>query len=249
MPRDTTEFEDALQVKPADLERRIAESLLGRAVPAAATPASPPAPVEPPAPAVMDSAVVGAAGDLPSPETETAEDDPAESFSPVPTPNGGAWTIPLVCLGLGIIAMALIIPAADENRRLVYERERLARDLSHVEKQIALNDEFLARLATDPGLAERLAQRQMKMVREGTSVLELPGRAQVSPEVSPFELVTLPPPPPLPAYRPIGGQISQWFHHPKVRLYLLGAGMLALVLGVILGSARRDESEGELATS
>lgn len=253
MPRDHTEFEDALQVKPADLDLRILESFRGGAikpaaaaepVPAAApvpevAPVAPPAAVATPGPARAPEPVV----DLEE-EPEPADDDQAEDDDVIVTtapagPNGGAWTIPLVCLGLGIIAMALIIPAADENRRLVYERERLARDLGHIEKQIALNDEFLARLATDPGLAERLAQRQMKMVREGTSVLQLPGRSPAGPEVSPYELVTLPPPPPLPDYRPIGGQVSRWFHHPKVRLYLLGAGMLSLVLGVILGSARR----------
>src|SRR5262245_40818092 len=76
-----------------------------------------------------------------------------------PQPNGSAWTIPLLCLGMGIIAMALIVPAADENRRLVYEREKLSADLAQVQKQLAVNDEFLARLASDPGLAERLAQR------------------------------------------------------------------------------------------
>jgi len=157
-----------------------------------------------------------------------------------PTPNGGAWTIPLVCLGVGIIAMCLIVPAADENRRLVWEREKLAGDLAQIEKQIAINDEFLARLSSDPGLAERLAQRQMKMVREGTSVLELPGRVR-GPDISPFELITLPPPPPLPEYRPIGGKVSQVFLHPKLRLYMLGLGLIALVLGVILGSCKTVE--------
>jgi len=75
------------------------------------------------------------------------------------------------------------------------------------------------------------------MVREGTSVLELPGRPS-TPDISPFELVTLPPPPPMPEYRPIGGKLSQLFHHPKWGLYLFGAGMLTVVLGVILGSQK-----------
>lgn len=162
----------------------------------------------------------------------------------VPVPNGSAWTIPLICLGIGIIAMAMIVPAADENRRLVWERERLSADLAHIQKQIALNDEFLARLSGDPGLAERLAQRQLNLVREGTSVLDLPGSGGgLGSEISPFELVTLAPPPAMPEYRPIGGRISQLFHHPKVRLYLLGAGMILLVLGVILGS-QKDRPAG-----
>jgi hypothetical protein len=197
------------------------------------------APVFAAAPAMRDEA--------PSPD----EEPPAPLIdAPPPRPNGGAWTIPLVCFGIGVIAMALIVPAADENRRLVWERTKLARDLAHVERQIAINDEFLARLASDPGLAERLAQRQMKMVREGTSVLDLgrtgdPARSGAH-EISPFELVTLPPPPPMPEYRPLGGKISALFHHPKSRLYLLGAGLLSLIVGVILGSTK-DQPAGEPA--
>jgi len=198
MPRQHTQYEDALQLRPEDLD------------------------VTPP---IKPSSIVN------------------RQSSIVPSPNGSAWTIPLICLGVGIIAMAMIIPAADDNRRLVWEREKLAIDLTHIQKQIGLNDEFLARLASDPGLSERLAQRQMNMVREGTSVLALPGRA-AAPDMSPYELVALPPPPPMPEYRPIGGKISQLFHHPKVRLYLLGAGMLAMVLGVILGSQKSPRFAG-----
>ncbi|MCS7033455.1 MAG: hypothetical protein NZ561_05600, partial [Phycisphaerae bacterium] len=86
-------------------------------------------------------------------EPDAGRQAPPDESSAVP--NGSAWTIPLLCLGLGIIAMALVIPAADENRRLIYEREKLAAELAHVQKQIAINDEFLARLSSDPGLAER----------------------------------------------------------------------------------------------
>lgn len=239
MSREHTSFEDALQIKPDDLDRRILDSF--RAGDAAAS--RPAAPVEPiPVDAVEDA---GSEGDVidtvtlfsatPPPKPPRPRSTLVRIITSTPVPNGGAWTIPLVCLGIGIIAMSLIIPAAAENRRLVWEREKLARDLAHVEKQIAINDEFLARLASDPGLAERLAQRQMKMVREGTSVLELPGRP-AGPEISPFELVTLPPPPALAEYSPIGGKISRLFDHPKIRLYLLGAGLLSLVFGVILGT-------------
>jgi hypothetical protein len=234
MPRDHTQFEDALQIKPGDLEMRIFDSLRSNDAP-------------PPTRDVDDAGVddddVITSPDLfaePAPKVIDEAPAPVRVVSSRPTPNGGAWTIPLVCLGIGIIAMSLIIPAADENRRLVWEREKLARDLAHVEKQIAINDEFLARLATDPGLAERLAQRQMKMVREGTSVLELPSRAAAGrgPDISPFELVTLPPPPPMPEYTRIGGKISALFHNPKARLYLLGAGLLAMIFGVILGTTK-----------
>src|SRR5688572_19528474 len=92
-----------------------------------------------------------------------------------PRSRSDGWTIPLVCVGIGLIACCVIVPQTEANRRLVYEREKLKLDLRHVDRQIDVNDEFLRKLADDPTLAERLAQRQMKMVREGTNVLELRG--------------------------------------------------------------------------
>ena len=90
-------------------------------------------------------------------------------------------------------------------------------------------------------LSERLAQRQMKMVREGTSVLELKG--QLNPrEMSPFELVTLPPPPELPPYRPIGGQLSTLCRNPRSQLYLMGGGLLLVAAGLVLGTTRAEHA-------
>jgi hypothetical protein len=152
--------------------------------------------------------------------------------------GGGLFTLPLLCLGLGIIACCVLIPAADENRRLAYERETLRVDLEQINKQTALNDEFLKKIADDPTLSERLAQRQMKMVREGTSVMELKG--QSTHDMSPFELVTLPPPPALAPYRPVGGRLSQICRNPRSQLYLMGSALLLVAAGLVLGSSSRE---------
>ena len=117
-------------------------------------------------PEVEWSSVVVEEGEVPADAQETA----AEKSKP---DSGGAFTIPLICLGIGLIAMCLLIPTADENRRLSYERERLQADLDQLQKQAATNEMFLKRVADDPTLSERLARRQMKMVPQGTSVLEL----------------------------------------------------------------------------
>src|ERR1044072_7320440 len=50
--------------------------------------------------------------------------------------RGGAFTIPLLCAGIAIIAACLLIPQADANRRLAYERVKLQADLETVEKQV-----------------------------------------------------------------------------------------------------------------
>jgi hypothetical protein len=160
---------------------------------------------------------------------------PVES-SPRPRSRSGAFTIPMLCAGVAILACSLIIPAADENRHLVYEREALKADLAQLERQVAMNDAFLKKLASDPGLSERLAQRQMRMVREGTSVMELKGPKSAN-DMSPFLLVSVPPPPPMPAYQPVGGFLSSVFRQPKTQLYLTGAALLMMAVGLVLGSS------------
>jgi len=69
-----------------------------------------------------------------------------------------------------------------------------------VQTQLNVNEEFLSRVGQDPTLAERLAQRQMKVIRQGSRVLDLqtrdtPMSATGSPAgVSPFMLVGVSPP-------------------------------------------------------
>ncbi len=159
--------------------------------------------------------------------------------------GGGLFTIPLLAIGIGLIAMCLLIPAADENRRLAYEKEKLQLDLEQLKKQAATNDAFLKKLATDPTLSERLARRQMKMVPQGTSILELKSQ-QSRADMSPFLLVTVPPPMPMPPYRPVGGVLADACRHPKTQLYLIGAGTLMIAFGVVMG---KDHPPAELADS
>jgi hypothetical protein len=158
-----------------------------------------------------------------------------------PPTGGGALTIPLICLGFGLIAMCLLIPAADENRKLAYERQRLQADLEQLQKQVKANDAFLQRVADDPTLAERLARRQMKMVPEGTAVLQLKS-AKPETDLSPFLLVTVPPPAPMPAYRPVAGFLATACRNPKMQLYLIGAGMMLVASGLVLS---RTPAPGE----
>jgi hypothetical protein len=172
---------------------------------------------------------------LPTPVEQRAVEETPSSPS-----GGGLFTIPLIALGVGIISMCLLIPAADENRRLAYERDKLQLDLDHLKQQAATNESFLKNLANDPTLAERLARRQMKMVPQGTSVLELKSQKSQA-EMSPFMLVTVPPPAPMPEYRPVGGFLSGACRHPKTQLYMIGAGMMMIACGLVM--SRSNETE------
>ena len=177
-----------------------------------------------------------------SSELPTAMEVHPDAAEPSEPSGGGLFTIPLIAVGICVIAMCLLIPAADENRRLAYERDRLQLDLDHLKNQAKTNEAFLKNLANDPTLAERLARRQMKMVPQGTSVLEL--KSQKAGDMSPFVLVTVPPPAEMPAYQPVGGFLSDACRHPKTKLYLIGGGMMMIACGVVMGrdpGPRREE--------
>lgn len=165
-----------------------------------------------------------------------AQEAHEEEVEPEPAPDrrgGGTLTIPLVCVGIAIIACVSLLPLADENHRLAWEREKLRADLTQLKEQGRVNEEFLKRVADDPTLAERLANRQMKYIREGSSILRLRGGDKE--EMSPFHLVSVPPPPPLPPYEPLGGALATLVRQPRAQLYLCGAAMLLIAAGLVLG--------------
>jgi hypothetical protein len=144
-------------------------------------------------------------------------------------------TILALWLGLAMIGVCVAAPQLDSNRRLAYERQKLLADLDQINQQFAINDQFLARLESDPQLAQRLAQRQMRFVRQGESLLVYKGQASQT-ENSPYSLVHLPPPQALPAYVPAGGAVGQWLLDSHCRLYCLAAGLFLAAVGLVLSS-------------
>ncbi len=173
----------------------------------------------------------------------------APQFAEMPVPlRGSAWTIPILCLGMAMIAACLLIPLADENRQLMWEREQLRLDLEQIDQQVAINNEFLKRVSDDPTLAERLAQREMKTIRANAAVLNVSdttdGRSFSSnasqSEMSPFLLVNVPPPAELTPYQPIGGILSRFCRDRRPRAYTLGVGMLLVATGLILGYSKSE---------
>lgn len=152
--------------------------------------------------------------------------------------TGAWWTLPMMCLGLGIIACALIVPAVDENRRELHQLARLERDVSYFQMQSDVNKQFLEHVSTDPALAERLAQRQLRMTRPDSRIVQIPQAGNHPFGMSPYALVTLDPPPPIPDYQPLGGMLSRYFLDSKNQVYLTGIGILMTAAGVILGGGQ-----------
>lgn len=154
--------------------------------------------------------------------------------------DNSAWTIPLLCIGIATIACCVLIPAADENRQLAAETRHLQADLDQINQQIAVNDQFLKSVADDPGLLERLAQRQMKMVRSGETVLSLKGQDS-RPQMSPFLLTNLPPPAMATAPAPGTGPLDKLSADPHLRLFTMGGALLMVAAGLVLGISSPTE--------
>jgi hypothetical protein len=145
----------------------------------------------------------------------------------------------MLCLGLGIVAVCVLAPQAESNRKLAGERDKLQRDLTYVQTQVSVNEEFIKRVGQDPGLSERLAQRQMQEIRQGSRVLKLKGLPQ-SRAMSPFLLVNVAPPPAPRAYQPPSGIIGRLCENPKHQLYLSGLGMFLIAAGLVMGASAKS---------
>ena len=185
---------------------------------------------------------------------EVEDEEPAE---PHRGPERGGWTFAILCMGLGIVGACVLIPQADANRRLVYEREKLRLDLTQVQRQIAVNSQFLNEMERDPQLTERLAQREMHAVEQGENVVNTGGNSAGksvgalegnsagarADRMSPFSIVNVPPPPALAPYQPVGGLFAQLCRDPQSHLYVLGAGMLLVAGGLTLGGGRASVAE------
>jgi hypothetical protein len=98
---------------------------------------------------------------------------------------------------------------------------------------------------------QRLIERQMNLVPQGQRVLVLPatldegttdgtgarglGASADAERMSPFEIVNVPPPAPLPPYTPLRGVLG-WLCAPaRVRLYLIGASLFMVAFGLFAG--------------
>jgi hypothetical protein len=178
-------------------------------------------------------------------EADAREQPPDSARAPSPGECSGhhGWTIMLICMGIGLIAACVFIPQADQNGRMFHQVEQLRTDLEHLQQQVAVNDQFIQRAGHDAGLSERLAQRHLKLIRRGTAVLDLNEPRII--DRSPFSLTMIQPPPPMPAHEPVGGRLGTWCRDGRKRLYTIGAGLLLVAMGLVLGAspARAEQAD------
>lgn len=199
---------------------------------AAPTDPAPVAPIDPAPAAPAPAPAVPPIAAAPTPPIDRITITP----KPAPPSTGGWWTLPIMCVGISLIACAIIIGQVEENRQLSWQKNKLQMDLDYLQKQAAVNDEFLSKLSTDANLVERLAQRQMKLIRQGSAVLDLKGAAGED-NTSAFKLVRIPPPPEVKPYEPAPGLLTHLFGTDRQRLYAMGLGAFLVAVGLIMGGS------------
>lgn len=156
------------------------------------------------------------------------------------------WTLPLLAVALAVLSACVVLPQAEANRKQMHELARLEVELKHLVVQGELNGQLLERLGTDIDLSQRLAHRQMRLVPAGTAELPLPeDQAVTASMASPFGLVKLPAPEMPAAYQPIGasvlgGGLLDVVMDPRKRLYIMGAAMLMMAVGLIIDPSRKQ---------
>ena len=155
--------------------------------------------------------------------------------TPKPRPSTGAWwTIPMICVGLALVACALIIGQVEANQQVAWRRNKLKIDLEYLQEQVRQNEDSIKWMQTDPTMAERLAQRQMNQVRAGSVILQVPGLPHQN-DRNPFQLTTIPPPKPLAPYEPRGDLMTFLFADQRHALWASGIGLMLVAAGLVLG--------------
>ena len=166
-----------------------------------------------------------------------ADDEPtASDGAPRPAFAANLFAVPVLCAGLCLIAVCLLVPQSEANRRMAVDRDQLRQDVAHADAQLAVNAGFLRAAADDPEVAERLAQRQMRQIRGGTAALHFDGDAQRLPPVATVtDMLRVPAQPPVATFRPLGGRLGALTGSTRRQLYGLGAGLFLVAAGLVLG--------------
>jgi hypothetical protein len=71
-------------------------------------------------------------------------------------------------------------------------------------------------------------------VLKGQHVLHL---NEEKPQMSPFQITKVAPPPAPPPYKPIGGILATLCYDVRTRLYLMGLSMAMIACGLVMGAA------------
>lgn len=150
--------------------------------------------------------------------------------------------MPALVVGFGVVGACLLVPQVEQNRQVKWELDQLKAEQARVDEQIRVNDEFIKQVRVDPTLMSRLAQRQLRLMPEGTQVLEVKGVSGFDSR-SPFQLTSVPAPQPVAAPSPVGGALLEPVRNGKVRLYLMGGALMLVAAGLVLDGPAKNSAK------
>ena len=144
---------------------------------------------------------------------------------------------PLMVAGALLIGATLLIPALDQVAEARWQRDAARaveqRSLARLESHARYLEALQQR---DPDLVRALVATQLRQAPSGVALTPLPpaeADAQVFADLEP-------PPVDFPPRRRAGSTLERWTTSPALRPWLLGAGTLCVLLGLLPASRGRN---------
>jgi hypothetical protein len=165
-------------------------------------------------------------------------DSPPSPRAPIADLDPG-WLFLLA--GIGVIAATVLLPAIDELSEARVQRDRAVALYENRADRNARYQTYLTALEQEqPSLVAALAATQLNQIPEDRQlVLEPPDPATASASVFP---ALEPPAPLLPEWKPSGSVLHGLATGEHSRPWLLAAGGLCLLLGVLPGENSKAQS-------
>ncbi len=147
--------------------------------------------------------------------------------------------MPLLALGLCLVACGVLIPASEANRLIEAQRLELAAQVQALHSRADLNDEFLSRLHRDEQLANRLSRRQTTPEPDG-DVAVLASSTMANGSLSPFAMLRPEPVEAAPAPEADGSRLAEWCRDARGRLAVIGIGLGCGLIALLAGGTRSE---------
>ncbi|MEM1013663.1 MAG: hypothetical protein AAGI46_15755 [Planctomycetota bacterium] len=154
------------------------------------------------------------------------------------------WALPLMAVGLSLVACAVLIPASEENRLVEAERRRLVAQVETLQNQVETNDEFLRRLEREAEVARRLSNRMQPPEPDGEVAVLASHRTGSVWQMSPLAMLETEAVEPIAAPPAMTGKLADWCRDGRHRLAVAGTGLFACLLALLAGSVRRPRESG-----
>ncbi|MCB9845923.1 MAG: hypothetical protein H6811_08070 [Phycisphaeraceae bacterium] len=144
-----------------------------------------------------------------------------------------------VLAGMALVGTCVILPSQARLEEARWQRDRARALESHVQERIRRTQRTIDAIENgNEATIRSLAASQLNLIPVGT-------RAWRDPEVPASPMADLEPEPP--QYPPpprLDTRLARWTDDPHTRLWLIGGGMLSILVGVLWGIAPRDTVSG-----